>query len=640
MLFLRCIALCVLLAFTLGAKPPQLTPQDTRAKIEEILKAHVSHQKLTPEIVQRALLNYIEELDPAKVYFLESEITLWINPSELTLNQTLKEYKEAAFPLFQEIHTAMIHAIERRSLLEKEIRTLPLVECVSAADFKEMTWAKTEEELKERLSKIRSLQLKTAEKLSTGPKEQFMQRLDKRRQRREQEVLGANAQEQEKIILSYVLKATSSALDSQTLYFTPTEADQFMIQVQQRLFGIGAQLRDDLDGFTITKVVEGSPAAASNKLKMGDKIIAVNQEIVVGMDIVEAVSLIRGPQGSSVELTLLRTTNNQEEKLLVPLIRGEIVLKESRLETSYEPYGDGIIATLHLFSFYQDTNSSSASDLAEAIKTLKQNHSLKGIILDLRDNGGGLLPQAVSVSGLFLSKGIVVSIKDNTGALQHLRNFDNQKLWDGPLLVLTSRTSASAAEIVAQTLQDYGRALVVGDSETFGKGTFQTFTLESANFGKVNPTGEYKVTRGRYYTVSGKSPQLVGVQSDISVPSLVSQMEIGEKYSKFPVATDQIPPNFHDDLADIPFVHRHQLEKIYKFQIQPILTTYRPWIEPLKKNSQERIAQNKNYQNLLQRLSKEADEELPDLIYHGDLQLTEAANIMKDLLYFLDKNAA
>ncbi len=640
MLFVRCIALCILLGLTLGAKPPQLTPQDTRAKIEEILKAHVSHQQLTPEIVQRALLNYIEELDPAKVYFLESEISSWLIPSEVTLNQTLKEYKEATFPLFQEIHTAMIHAIGRRSLFEKEIRALPLVENVKAADFKEMKWAKTEEELKERLSKIRSLQLKTAEKLTTGPKEQFMQRLDKRRQTREQEVLGTNTQEQEKIILSYVLKATSSALDSQTLYFTPTEADQFMIQVQQRLFGIGAQLRDDLDGFTITKVVEGSPAAASNKLKMGDKIIAVNQEPVVGMDIVEAVSLIRGPQGSNVELTILRTNNNQEDKLLVSLIRGEIVLKESRLETSYEPYGDGIIATLHLFSFYQDTHSSSATDLAEAIKTLKQNHSLKGIILDLRDNGGGLLPQAVAVSGLFLSKGIVVSIKDNTGALQHLRNFDNQKLWDGPLLVLTSRTSASAAEIVAQTLQDYGRALVVGDSETFGKGTFQTFTLESANFGKVNPKGEYKVTRGRYYTVSGKSPQLVGVQSDISVPSLVSQMEIGEKYSKFPVATDQIPPNFHDDLADIPFVHRHQLEKIYKFQIQPILTTYRPWIEPLKKNSQERIAQNKNYQNLLQRLSKEADEELTDLIYHGDLQLTEAANIMKDLLYFLDKNAA
>ncbi len=216
---------------------------------------------------------------------------------------------------------------------------------------------------------------------------------------------------------------------------------------------------------------------------------------------------------------------------------------------------------MHLFSFYQDSNSSSASDLAAAIENLKKEHNLKGIILDLRNNAGGLLPQAVSVTGLFISKGVVVSVKDNTGQVQHLRNVENRKVWDGPLIVLTARTSASAAEIVAQTLQDYGRAIVIGDPETFGKGTFQTFTLESANFGKVNPKGEYKVTRGRYYTVSGKSPQLVGVKADIVVPGIFSEMEIGEKYSKFPVETDEIPPNFDDNLSDVPAIHRSQFEQ-------------------------------------------------------------------------------
>src|SRR6185503_9906783 len=134
-------------------------------------------------------------------------------------------------------------------------------------------------------------------------------------------------------------KATSSALDSQTIYFTPSEANQFMIQVQQKLFGIGAQLRDDLSGFTIVRVVEGSPASQMNKLKIGDRIIAVNQEPIVGLEITEAVELIRGPQGSSVILTVLRESKDsdrtKEDKIDVEIVRNEIVLKESRLETTY-----------------------------------------------------------------------------------------------------------------------------------------------------------------------------------------------------------------------------------------------------------------------------------------------------------------
>ena len=360
------------------------------------------------------------------------------------------------------------------------------------------------------------------------------------------------------------------------------------------------------------------------------------------MDIVEAVEMIRGPQGSNVILTILRESKEleqtREEKFDVEIVRGEIVLKESRLETSYEPYGDGVIGILHLYSFYQDQNSSSATDLSEAIEKMKKEHNVKGIILDLRNNAGGLLPQAVSVTGLFISKGVVVSVKDNTGQIQHLRNVENRKCWDGPLLVLTSRTSASAAEIVAQTLQDYGRAIIVGDPETFGKGTFQTFTLESANFGKVNPKGEYKVTRGRYYTVSGKSPQLVGVKADIVVPGVFSNMEIGEKHSKFPVATDQIPPNFQDDLSDVPMIHRAQLSKIYKNNLQTVLTTYQPYIDVLTKNSQDRMTQSKNYQSFLKEIAKKEDfVDTSDYFGQNDLQLIETTNIMKDLIFFMEQ---
>lgn len=646
MLLPRWIASFLMIIFLfshLEAKPPELSAKDTRVKIEEILKAHVCHQKLTEEIVGRAIQNYLEELDPGKTYFLESDIEQWIHPSKELLSQTLDGYKKEDFSLFEKIHDQMLSAIDRRTELEKRIENAPLFKNVQTAEFKDIKWAKTPDELSDRLLKIKSVQLQTAEKFIPETKDQFLQRLSKRRLNREAELAGGSKPERKQLILSYVLKATSSALDSQTIYFTPSEASQFMIQVQQKLFGIGAQLRDDLSGFTVVRIVEGSPASQGNKLKIGDKIISVDQEPVVGMDITEAVELIRGPQGSSVTLTILRESKesdqSKEEKFNVEIVRGEIVLQESRLETTYEPYGDGIIAILHLFSFYQDGNASSASDIAAAIEKLKNEHRVKGVILDLRNNAGGLLPQAVSVTGLFISKGVVVSVKDNTGQVQHLRNVENRKIWDGPLIVLTARTSASAAEIVAQTLQDYGRAIVIGDPETFGKGTFQTFTLESANFGKVNPKGEYKVTRGRYYTVSGKSPQLVGVKADIIVPGVFSSMEIGEKYSKFPVGSDEISPNFDDDLSDIPVIHRGQLRKVYKANLQTVMTTYQPYLEPLKKNSAGRIAQNKNYQNLLKELEKK-DEFINSTDFFGqnDLQLVETSNIMKDLIYFVEQD--
>jgi carboxyl-terminal processing protease len=361
------------------------------------------------------------------------------------------------------------------------------------------------------------------------------------------------------------------------------------------------------------------------------------------MDITEAVELIRGQQGTAVCLTVLRKTgeetSKQEEKLDIDIIRAEVVLKETRLESSSVPFGEGVIGIFHLFSFYQDNKSSSAGDLSQAIQELKDRSNLKGIILDLRNNAGGLLDQAVSVAGLFMDKGVVVSVKDNTGEIKKLRNIDQRKLWDGPLLVLTNKLSASASEIVAQTLQDYGRALVVGDERTYGKGTFQTFTLESANYGKVNPKGEYKVTRGRYYTVSGKSPQLVGVKADIIVPGIFSQMEIGEKFSKHPLGTDLIGANFEDDLSDIPAMHRYQISRLYKFNLQKILTTYTRHTEHLKTNSQTRIETNKNYQCFLKAIEKkDAIDEEAEEYGNNDLQLDETIHVIKDLIYILEKS--
>lgn len=625
-------------------KQPQLSPRDVKSKVEEILKAHVSHKSLNIALMERVFQNFLEELDPMKTYFIESEVKPWTHAPESTLQMAIKGYKAGDFSVFYEIHSVFLDAIDRRRVLEEKIAKEPLPKGVKSEEFKDLAWAIDEEALLERLGRIKSLQCEAVAKLDDETKAKFFLRLEKRRTNREAEFLETNTEERQRLILSCVLKSIASSLDSHTNYFTPGEANQFMIQVQQRLFGIGAQLHDNLDGLLIKRILENSPASQSNKIKINDKIIAVNQEPVVGLDITEAVELIRGEKGTPVLLTMLREVEEEGErrvdKVEVELIRNEVVLEESRLETSFDPFGDGVIAHLKLFSFYQDGKSSSAQDLRKALEQIKKDHNLKGVLLDLRSNAGGLLTQAVSVTGLFINKGVVVSIQDNTGKVQHLREVDGRPIWDGPLFVLVNRASASAAEIVAQTLQDYGRAVVVGDDHTFGKGSFQTFTLDPVNNQKVNPQGEYKVTRGRYYTVSGKSPQLNGVSSDIEVPGILSGLDIGEKHAKFPLENDAIEPHFDDDLSDLSQLHRLQLGPMYRYNLQQRLATYAPYIEKLKENSKKRIGQNKSYQSFLtESAKKNFDADSVNVFNQNDLQMLESANIMKDLIFLMNNDS-
>lgn len=637
------IVCCLTPLLTIDCKLPELTPAVVTTKLNEIMKAHASHKKLTPAIIERTLNNYLELLDPNKSYFIESDIHQWLHPSEELLIQIQQDYNRNNFREFEKIHQVMKQAITRRHDLEKKIDLSYLPKHVNPKEFKDMKWTMNEPELLGRLERIKSLQLEASEKLALDQKDKTLKRIEKRQAKFEEDILSINTTEHEQFLLSNILKATASALDTHTAYLTPDEASQFMIHVQQRLFGIGAQLRDDLNGFTIIKIIEGGPAYENKELKVKDRIIAVNGEPVVGLDIVDAVELIRGEKNTPVTLTVIREdgeneTVKKEEKLDVTLNRGEVVLKETRYEASYEPFGDGVIAYLRLYSFYQDPDSSSAADLAKELKKLKKDHRVKGVILDLRYNSGGLLAQAVEVSSLFITKGVVCSIKDDAGKVQHLRALEEQCAWNGPLIVLVNRASASASEIVAGTLQDYGRAIVVGDDHTFGKGSFQTFTLNAATQGNaVNPQGEYKVTRGRYYTVSGKTPQLTGVLSDIVIPGSLSETEFGEQFAKYPLENDNIKPNFQDDLSDIPFYQREQVRLLYNYNLQPKLNIYEAYLDQLRTNATYRIEKNQNYQNFLKELKKVefVDDEEAAEFGQNDLQLSEANNVMKDLILMM-----
>lgn len=631
-------------------KLPEIQNHDVSSIMKEILDSHASYKTLNATIIKRAFVNYLEIIDPKKTYLLISEVEPWINPSEKLLKTTLSQFDDGIFTAFESMHELMLKAIKRRNEFEndqKELSSKP----VSTDELRDLKWAEDTQKLKERLLKIKSLQLEVMEKIDTEEKDLILRRIAKRRRHFESDYLEKNTLKRKRFIFSNILKACTSALDTHTAYFTPDEATSFMINVQKRLFGIGVALRDDLNGLTITNILEGGPTDKSKLLRVKDRIIAVDGKSILGLEIHETVELIRGESGTTVHLTIIRESEDKEnakktskdkestnkvkkqDKLEVKIVRGEVVLTETRFDTSFEPFGDGAIANVKLYSFYQDPQFSSAEDIQKELLKIQKKTPLKGVILDLRQNSGGMLPQAIAVSGLFINKGIVVSIKDSSGNIQHLRNMKNARFSNIPLVVLVSKVSASASEIVAQCLQDYGRAIILGDESSFGKGTFQTFTLDTSHNGKVNPRGEYKVTRGKYYTVSGKTPQLTGVIPDIVIPGTTSLLEIGEKHAKYPLENDTITSHFNDDLADLPLIQRIALSRSYQSNLQKVSTKYTQFLPLLRKNLQLRMDNNDTYNFFLKELKKETpDIDLLNEYNREDLQLQESIKILKDLI--------
>jgi carboxyl-terminal processing protease len=622
----------------LFAKPAEITAYDVTTKMHQIMKEHATYKKISPVLARRALQNFINMLDTQKTYFLEKEIHKWLEPDEELLQRITKDFEYSRFPEFEEIFALMEPSVQRRMASEERISKDVLPKNVLAKEVKDPTWCKNEEELYGRLLRMRALRIQATQNLDDDLRNQTMQLLLRGRLIKTEKILPQDKEVRQQFFCTCLLKAFAGSLDAHTVYFTPGEASQFLISVQQRLTGIGVQLRDDVDGFAIIKIIEGGPAQLGGELKLGDKIIAINRDPVIGFEGLDVVEMIRGKEGSEVVLTIIRETKVGDtlfaERKEVRLKRGEVVIKDSRVETALEPFGEGVIAILKLHAFYQDADSSSSVDMAKAFEKISKGNKVKGVVLDLRCNAGGLLTQAVEVVGLFIQKGIVASIKDENGHVQHYRNVDTQAIWNGPLVVLVDRLSASAAEIVAGALQDYGRAILVGDDHTYGKGSYQTFTLTATDSEGVDPKGEYKVTRGRYYTVSGKTPQLVGVQSDIVIPGGLSFLEVGEEFGKYPLENDAIGPNFVDDLSDVPFFHRDRIRRLYQFnQNQPELCNFRDHIELLKKNSALRLGSNKAFQKFVEQCKKLEEGLQQEPPSPSDFQMLEALSVMKDFIW-------
>ena len=618
--------------FCLNGAPTTLAPETAVKKAHEMLELHPSFKKLNVTLGKRLLQTYCDQIDAFKIYLLKREVSEFINASDDFVQKVINSFEVGNFEVFEKMLLTTQEAIARNRKLEERLlqADLPIV---TKVNFREFTWADTEEELFDRLRTIRALQVDAARKLGVEMYETALQRLQKRKAKYEEAREVLDPAIFKKVVATFVIKAFAEALDSETAYFTPAEAMQLLINMQQRLFGIGVVLRDDVDGFTVVSIVEGGPAAQQGGLEVGDKVVAVDGEPVIGYDLVEVVELVRGEPQTFVTLKVLRKQKDIVSPLDVHLKRGKVVVQNLRYGTKIEPFQDGVIVCLKLHSFYQDDETSSYADLLAVLEKLQREYFVKGIILDLRYNPGGLLTQAVAVSGLFIDKGIVVSIQDGDKNLCHMRNLASKKAWTGPLVVLINRTSASASEIVAQALQDWGRAIIVGDDRSFGKGSFQLFTLCPDGLAVPNPEGEYKVTRGRYYTVSGKSPQLVGVVSDVVIPGELSASEIGEGFSKFPLPADTITPHFEDTLSDVSFYHRQLLQRVYASGREVKSAKWTKYLPEIKRMAEERLAKSDVYKNYLAEIKKNAtnlssNENSPQ----QDVQLEETWNVLKDLV--------
>ncbi len=373
-------------------------------------------------------------------------------------------------------------------------------------------------------------------------------------------------------VLQFYLDALAHAFDPHTDYFGKSELDSFSISMNLSLTGIGATLQSE-DGYTVIRsLVPGAPAEKSKQLKVGDKIVAVAQgEDGEWVDVVDerlnrVVEQIRGPKGSRVRLTIQPEGADPSARSVVTIVREEVKLEDSEAKAKLVEYpsDDGRtrrVGVIDLPSFYASFpvgvggrtsfRKSTTGDVAALIRKL-QAEKVDGIILDLRRNGGGSLEEAVNLTGLFIKRGPVVQVKDYNGRILRDEDEDPAVLYDGPLMVLTSRFSASASEIVAGALQDYGRAVVVGDSKTHGKGTVQTIhELGMYVPGlDVNP-GAIKVTIRKFYRASGESTQLKGVVPDIILPSVNNHAEVGEGSLSNAMPWDTINPASYERVGRV-----------------------------------------------------------------------------------------
>ncbi len=615
-----------------------LTLRDIQPSMEEMLDLHVEFQEFSPTLVKRSFKVYLEQFDPYKVYLLQEEANSFLHIDNRQIQDVVSQYQTGQYPYYETLNRTIQKSILRARALRQEIEK-KFIEEFDEANFSTIqdmsgSYAKDPSELKKRISNqlIYALAVEKSQEnltfLTREDRAKIFALWEKRFQKQENSYLINSSQNNFSL---HILKALAKSLDAHTSFFSPQEAFDLRTSLEKQFEGVGIVLREGIHGVVIKNTISGGPAQRSGKITPGDLLVSINDQPIQSLSYEEVLDLLKGERGEKVSLGIQHENNTPTT---VVLVREKIIMQEERIQYSYEPCGNGIIGKINLASFYESSDGSSCEkDLKDAIKQLKQQGNLQGLVVDLRENSGGFLNQAVKTAGLFVSSGVIVVSKYSKGEMQYLRDINGRVYFEGPLLLLTSKASASAAEIVAQALQDYGIALVVGDERTYGKGSIQYQTVTDSD-----ASAYFKVTVGKYYTVSGRSTQIEGVKADIQIPTEYAPFPIGEKYLLYPLKNDQITPVYVDPLSDVDSKSKAWMQKNYLPNLQQRLSIWTQMLPLLRKNSQYRLQHDKNFLLFLKLIQNESSSEESSSILNipnygqEDLQMTEAVNIIKDMI--------
>ncbi|AMM50150.1 carboxyl-terminal protease [Rufibacter sp. DG15C] len=544
--------------------PTAIQKNEVLAKVlmQGLSSAHYSPERLDDNLSKKAFALYLERLDYNKKFLLKSDV------DQLAKYQTQldDEIKNGSFKFFDLSMTLLNKRLKEAEGYYKEILDKPFdftkEESIEVKPDK-IKFATSQAALKEEWRKYLKYQalIRVADAMdsqqkadTTGNKEPIKTQAeieaDARKKIKESydELFKRMGQLENDDWRSTYFNAFANIFDPHTEYFAPKEKEDFDIEFSGTLEGIGAVLTEKDGYIKVSEITPGSPSYMQGDLKAGDMILKVaqgNKEPVdvQGMRLDKAVTLVRGKKGTEVRLTVKKVDGTIKT---ISIIR-DVVVREEGFAKSLLINGPKPIGYIQLPAFYADFNGTggrnSGDDVATEIEKLKQENA-QGIILDLRNNGGGSLQDVVDMVGLFIKSGPVVQVKSATGAPAVLEDRDPQVQFTGPLVVLVNENSASASEIMAAAIQDYKRGVIVGSS-TYGKGTVQQFfnldQVLPATFNAVKPLGHVKLTTQKYYRINGGTTQMRGVTPDIQLPDTYSYLKYGEKEQEHALPFDEIP---------------------------------------------------------------------------------------------------
>ncbi len=526
-------------------------------------RGHYEPKDINDDFSANVFEDFIDVVDPTKRYFLEEDIREF----EQYKFQIDDQIKNTDISFFNLVYTRLTERMQDAQKVYMDVLSEPfdyqLQETLNI-DYENQTYVSSKKELRERWRK----QLKYAtigtydSKLNdeTQKKKDDPNYSSRVAAELEEEARAATKQtldeffdfvddlERKDWFVQYI-NTIVDEFDPHTYYFAPDDKDKFDISMSGKFEGIGARLQKKPEGAKIVEIISGGPVWRDQKLEVGDEILKVGQNgelpvDIVGMRLDDAIKLIKGPKGTIVNLTVRRVDGSIEE---VSITRDVVLLEESYAKSATVIKGDQKFGLINLPKFYVDFNDyaerNAATDVAKEVERLKQD-GVEGLVLDLRDNGGGSLKTVVEMAGLFIKDGPVVQVRSSGKDKDIYEDKDERIQWDGPLVILVNELSASASEILAAAMQDYKRAIVIGSKQTFGKGTVQN-VIPLENIVRSNEHGDLgaiKLTTQKFYRINGGSTQLEGVKSDVVVPDKYSYIDLGERDQSNPLGWDKITP--------------------------------------------------------------------------------------------------